>query len=295
MSQQHTLNRPIESTPDDSLLGKATLYPESYQPDVLFPIPRQPNREKLPVPLNRVALGVDWWHVFEVSWLSATGKPMVAIARLAFPANSPCIIESKSLKLYFNSLNFKTFDSAVALADLIVSDLSPVAGAKVGCDILPVDALLPVSIQQWQPASLCLDDFEPAIPYSWNQSIPADTLLGSTSHTTKNQPEDYWYYSHLLRSQCPVTGQPDWGTLQIRIQGVAPDPAALLAYVLSYRQHQDFHEQCVESIFADLWTILQPEKLMVSANYTRRGGLDINPCRVSHLDWLPPPMRLSRQ
>lgn len=268
-----------------SLLGKDTTYPDTYSPDILFPIARAASRSAYShVP--GVAQGVDWWHVFEVSWLDEQQKPQVAIGRLSIPASSEFLIESKSLKLYFNSLNFKNFSNADAFISCVEQDLSRVAQAPVTLTLLHVNSLPVSSI-----SGICLDDETP----SAIRAEPDASLLQFDVNAISQKSQEIALFSHLLRSNCPVTGQPDWGSVFIRYQGIKPCYSALLAYIISYRRHSGFHEQCVEQMFADIWQQLQPEKLMVYAAYTRRGGLDINPCRVSHIEWLPAPIRLARQ
>ena len=268
---------------EHSLLGKDTNYPTAYQPDVLFPISRAPARENY-AHVDAIQQGKDWWHIFEISWLNHAGIPQVAIGRLTLPASSPNLIESKSLKLYFNSMNFTQFDSQDAFIATVEKDLSVVVQAPVTIDLFQADDLAIT-----QPEGICIDELSP----ERLENHPDASLL---KLDTEN-PEDIevQLYSHLLRSNCPVTGQPDWGTVFIRYQGKKPCYRNLLAYIISYRQHNGFHEQCVEQIFADIWQILQPEKLMVYATYTRRGGLDINPVRVSDESWMPSPIRLARQ
>lgn len=267
---------------ESSLLGQDTQYPQQYSPQVLFPIARQPARESY-AHIAGIQQGFDWWHVFEISWLDESGKPQVAIARLQIPASSPNLIESKSLKLYFNSFNFERMSRECFIAT-VEQDLSLTAGAAIKMELMSVDGLAMSS-----PQGICLDDTTPS--QIDDQPNPALLKFDATHQDVIEQQ----YYSHLLRSNCPVTNQPDWGTIFIRYRGKKPCEQALLAYIISYRQHNGFHEQCVEHIFADIWTKLQPEKLMVYAAYTRRGGLDINPCRVSDLSWLPMPVRLARQ
>ena len=267
---------------EHSLLGQDTQYPQQYCPQVLFPIAREASRQNY-ADIAGIQQGVDWWHVFEISWLDETGKPQVAIARLQIPASSPNLIESKSLKLYFNSFNFERMRREQFIAT-VEQDLTRVAGATVQITLFSVDELA-IS----QPQGICLDDFQPhTLDYQPNPALLK--LDVQHQHVIEQQ-----YYSHLLRSNCPVTNQPDWGTIFIRYRGKKPCEQALLTYIISYRQHNGFHEQCVEHIFADIWTLLQPEQLMVYAAYTRRGGLDINPCRVSDVSWLPTPIRLARQ
>lgn len=268
---------------EHSLLGKDTQYPSTYQPDILFPIARAQARSSY-AHIEGIQQGKDWWHVFEISWLNAQGIPQVAVGRLTLPASSPNLIESKSLKLYFNSLNFTQFDSESAFVATVEKDLSAAAGATVTIQLFKVDAL---TIDQ--PEGICIDDLVP----DRLENQPDASLLSLDRENMDNL--EIQLYSHLLRSNCPVTGQPDWGTVFIRYQGKKPCYRSLLAYIISYRQHNGFHEQCVEQIYADIWQNLQPEKLMVYAAYTRRGGLDINPCRVSDLTWMPRPIRLARQ
>lgn len=268
---------------EQSLLGKDTNYPTEYQPDVLFPISRAPARENY-AHVDAIQQGKDWWHVFEISWLNAVGIPQVAIGRIALPASSPNLIESKSLKLYFNSLNFTTFNSKDAFIQTVEQDLSRVAEAEVTLELFQVDEL-----EVSKPEGISIDDLVP----ERLENHPNANLLALDLENS--QEGEIQLYSHLLRSNCPVTGQPDWGTVFIRYQGKKPCYKSILAYIISYRQHNGFHEQCVEQMFADIWQQLKPEKLMVYATYTRRGGLDINPCRVSDSTWMPRPIRLARQ
>lgn len=268
---------------EHSLLGKDTNYPTAYQPDVLFPISRAPARENY-AHVEGVQQGKDWWHVFEISWLNMSGVPQVAIGRITLPASSPNLIESKSLKLYFNSLNFAKFESKEAFIATVEKDLSKAAEADITLALFHVDDL-----DITKPEGICIDDLTP----NRLENHPDASLLALD--TSSDEEVEVNLYSHLLRSNCPVTGQPDWGTVFIRYYGNQPCYESILAYIISYRQHNGFHEQCVEQIFADIWQNLKPQKLMVYATYTRRGGLDINPCRVSDLTWMPRPIRLARQ
>ena len=268
---------------EHSLLGKDTNYPTEYQPDILFPIARAQSRENY-ANVEGIQQGKDWWHVFEISWLNHAGIPQVAIGRLTLPAASPNLIESKSLKLYFNSMNFTKFDSKDAFKATVEKDLSAAAGAPVTIDLFHADG-----VEVSKPEGFCIDELIPA----QLENHPNAALLALDAAQDENI--EVQFYSHLLRSNCPVTGQPDWGTVFIRYQGKKPSYESILAYIISYRQHNGFHEQCVEQIYADIWQNLKPEKLMVYAAYTRRGGLDINPCRVSDLTWMPRPIRLARQ
>lgn len=267
-----------------SLLGKETNYPTTYQPEILFPISRAPAREQY-ADIEGIYKGKDWWHVFEISWLNLKGIPQVAIGRITLPASSANLIESKSLKLYFNSMNFTAFESSEAFIATVEKDLSQAAQANVTLTLFQVDELDVV-----KPQGICIDDQQPE-----GLVDHPDASLLALDESGLAENVEVQLYSHLLRSNCPVTGQPDWGTVFIRYQGKKPCYRSILAYIISYRQHNGFHEQCVEQIFADIWQNLKPEKLMVYAAYTRRGGLDINPCRVSDETWMPSPIRLARQ
>lgn len=270
----------------DSALGQATEYPTQYDPAILFPIARAEGRVALGSSAPEgISLGVDVWHVFELSWFDEIGKPIVAIGRLTVPAYSPFLIESKSLKLYFNSLNFKHFANDTHLIQLVVQDLSKVADAQVQFELLNVDDLA-----THLPQGICIDDLDMTV-----SPAPNETNASLLTLESSNEIVEETLYSNLLRSNCPVTGQPDWGTVFIRYRGAKLCSASLLTYLISYRQHSGFHEQCVEQIFADIWQFLKPESLAVHAQYTRRGGLDINPCRSSDPLWLPIVKRLARQ
>lgn len=275
-----------------SMLGKDTQYPTQYQPDVLFPIAREPSRSNY-AHVDGIRQGKDWWHIFEISWLDANGIPQVAIGRMSLNADSPMLLESKSLKLYFNSMNFTRFTTTQDFIQTVEQDLSAAAQSPVSLQLFHVDEL-----EITQAQGICLDQ----LPVEHYSSEPDASLLKldreaqpAGSAEPNQESNEIQVYSHLLRSNCPVTGQPDWGTLFIRYQGQSPCLKSLLSYIISFRQHNGFHEQCVEQIFADIWTHLAPEKLMVYAAYTRRGGLDINPCRVSDPAWLVTPIRLARQ
>ncbi|MDP3814884.1 NADPH-dependent 7-cyano-7-deazaguanine reductase QueF [Pseudomonas sp.] len=258
---------------EDSPLGKASEYIATYTPSLLFPIPRAPKWAELGLSAETLPYqGVDFWNCFELSWLLPSGKPVVAIGEFAIPADSPHIIESKSFKLYLNSLNQTVFaDNAEVLA-VLVKDLSAAAGKPVG---VRLRSLAEVTAEGVVSApGLCIDELDVAIS---NYVQPQPELLRCDSTRTVEES----LHSHLLKSNCPVTGQPDWGTVVVQYRGAALDHASLLAYLVSFRQHADFHEQCVERIFLDLQRLLKPEQLTVYARYVRRGGLDINPYRSS--------------
>lgn len=271
------------NTPHDSLLGREVAYPSHYDPKLLFPIARAGARAELG--LDGAALpftGHDRWHAYELGWLDLRGKPQVATATLTVPADSPNLIESKSLKLYLNSLNAARFASVGQVCAQVAQDLSAQAGAPVavtpGLPVLGHDshALLLDTLE------LDIDDYGPPNPAYL--SAAGDTVTETL-------------VSHLLKSNCPVTGQPDWGSVVLRYTGPRIDRPGLLRYLVSFRDHAGFHEQCVERIFADLAARCAPARLSVEARYTRRGGLDINPWRVTPgwEDQAPAPLRELRQ
>ena len=258
---------------EDSPLGKSSEYIATYTPSLLFPIPRTAKWAELGLSAETLPYqGVDFWNCFELSWLLPSGKPVVAMGEFAIPADSPNIIESKSFKLYLNSLNQSVFSSADELVTVLVQDLSAAAGKTVG---VRVRSLAEVTADGMQAApGTCIDELDVAIS---NYAQPQPELLRCDAARVVEES----LHSHLLKSNCPVTGQPDWGTLVVQYRGLALDHASLLAYLVSFRQHADFHEQCVERIFLDLQRLLKPEHLTVYARYVRRGGLDINPYRSS--------------
>ena len=282
--------KPLET---HGILGQSTHYPKTYAPDMLYPIPRALGRAKLALPADALSIGMDWWQVFEMSWLNSHGISQVAMARLAIPATSDYIVESKSLKLYFNSLNFTEFDNQQAVKATVEKDLSACLKTDVTLEIFEVNIAnsLPISAPQGDCIDNALDNSDKKI------AIVSDVDPSSltVAHQGASNSQLQILHSHLLRSNCPVTNQPDWGTLEIQIDSQPIDRAGLLEYILSFRQHNGFHEQCVEQIFSDLTQVFAPKTLMVRAWYTRRGGIDINPCRVSDISLLPPPSRLNRQ
>ena len=282
--------KPLET---HGILGQSTSYPKTYAPDMLYPIPRALGRANLALPADALSIGMDWWQVFEMSWLNLHGISQVAMARLAIPATSDYIVESKSLKLYFNSLNFTEFDNQQAVKAAVEKDLSACLKTDVTLEIFEVNIAnsLPISAPQGDCIDNALDNSDKKI------AIVSDVDPSSltVAHQGASDSQLQILHSHLLRSNCPVTNQPDWGTLEIQIDSQPIDRAGLLEYILSFRQHNGFHEQCVEQIFSDLTQAFAPKTLMVRAWYTRRGGIDINPCRVSDISLLPPPSRLNRQ
>ncbi len=271
---------------EHSPLGKSSEYIATYSPELLFPIPRATKWAELGLSAETLPYrGVDYWNCFELSWLLPSGKPVVAIGEFAIPADSPNIIESKSFKLYLNSLNQSVFATAQALVEVLEQDLSATAGKPVTVRVRSLDEAAHEGLSAL-PGS-CIDDLDVSIS---NYAAPQPELLDCDP----TQIVEQRLHSHLLKSNCPVTGQPDWGSVVVEYRGAALDPASLLAYLVSFRQHADFHEQCVERIFLDLQQRLQPEYLTVYARYVRRGGLDINPYRTT-LAEVPANRRLVRQ
>ena len=271
---------------EHSPLGKSSEYLDTYTPSLLFPIPRAAKWAELGLTAETLPYRwVDVWNCFELSWLLPSGKPVVAIGEFAIPADSPNIIESKSFKLYLNSLNQTVFEKREALQETLARDLSAAAAAPVSVRLRSL-----ADVQAEGIAGLpgqCIDELEMAIE---RYAHPSPELLRCDPERRVEEV----LHSNLLKSNCPVTGQPDWGSLVVDYRGPALDPASLLAYVVSFRQHADFHEQCVERIFLDLQRLLQPESLTVYARYVRRGGLDINPYRSTEAV-IPENRRLVRQ
>ena len=279
------------------ILGEQTTdYPTEYSPETLYPIARSMGRDVIGWQDDKLKVGVDWWHAFELSWLNQQGISQVAMARFGIPASSPYIVESKSLKLYLNSINFTEFASWEEVQILIAKDLSACVQADVQVELFTLgDTESELLIAQ--PNGICIDK---ALADSTDKIAltlhPDASLLNSNNKENDSDSQAYTFYSNLLRSNCPVTNQPDWGTLAVSItSNKTVDEAGMLRYILSFRQHNGFHEQCVEQIFADLSQYYEPSELMVRAWYTRRGGIDINPCRVSDMALLPSPSRLIRQ
>lgn len=270
------------NTPSDSSLGREVRYPDQYDPGLLFAIPRRAAREQIGI--DEAALpfvGHDRWHAYELSWLDAGGLPQAAVATFCVPCTSPNLIESKSFKLYLNSLNGRRFDTAAQLRACLVHDLSACAGAAVSVDFELPPMVAASAAQSIDRQQLVIDCYGPP---------QADYLTADTADVVEEV-----LTSGLLKSNCPVTGQPDWASVDIAYRGPAIDRAGLLRYLVSFRNHAEFHEQCVERIFADIQARCMPEWLSVHARYTRRGGLDINPVRLSAGAPLPAPSRDQRQ
>ncbi len=270
-------------------LGQATQYPDQYDPSLLFQIPRSENRLKLNIKAGQALpfVGIDIWNAFELSWLNTKGKPQIALAEFQIPADSPNMIESKSFKLYLNSLNNARFADEQEVRERLVADLSAAAGSKITARIQANETIAKKGIQEM--GGVLLDRLDIEI----DPHIPADpTLLGINEDFG---PIEQCLVSHLLKSNCPVTGQPDWASVQIRYQGRPILEEGLLRYLIGFRQLGEFHEHCVETIFSDIKRECKPDKLSVYARYTRRGGLDINPFRTDHNAPWPDNTRHARQ
>ena len=261
-----------ENQPEQSLLGKPATYAAHYDSSLLFPIPRLNKRLELGLHANMPLpfFGMDIWNAYEVSWLNLRGKPQVAIATIMAPADSPNIIESKSFKLYLNSYNQTKLAGTEALLSLLQADLSAGFGAPVQVSLTLQENFSRLKMQELDGMLLDRLDLEIDI------YTPNPLLLKADQQAA---PVEEILVSHLLKSNCLVTGQPDWGSVQIHYVGAPIDQESLLRYLIGFREHNEFHEQCVERIFIDLMRQCQPQKLSVYARYTRRGGLDINPWR----------------
>jgi 7-cyano-7-deazaguanine reductase len=287
---------PPANTPEGSQLGKASAYKDQYDPSLLFPLPRAAKREEIGVQVKKGStlpfLGADLWTAYELSWLNPRGKPQVAIAHVTVPCETPNIVESKSFKLYLNSFNNSQFADADEVKVRLRMDLSEAVwrgsgkSGFVGLRLLTPEQFDQEPIHELDGLSIDRLDVE------CTQYQPAPELL---SAAFDEQPVTETLTSSLLKSNCLVTGQPDWGSVQISYSGPQIDQAGLLQYLVSFRQHNEFHEQCVERIYMDVMRRCKPTKLTVYARYTRRGGLDINPWRSSHPQTLPPNVRTARQ
>jgi 7-cyano-7-deazaguanine reductase len=264
-------------------LGKATEYKEIYTPDLLQAVPRSMNRVELNLTVALPFSGTDRWNGYELSWLNSKGKPQVAIMRCEVPASSPHLVESKSFKLYLNSFNQSHFDCIKSVAEALTKDLSQCAGEQV-----KVTLFKPTEFPQMQIGNfnaLSIDDLDIEVK---------DYYLEPSNLTVAGEQVEETLTSDLLKSNCLITNQPDWGSVFIRYQGQQINHEGLLRYLISFRQHNEFHEQCVERIFCDIMANCKPNKLSVYARYTRRGGLDINPFR-SNFEQIYPEVRLARQ
>lgn len=268
----------------DIPLGKPTDYPQRYDPGLLAPMPRQPAREAMGLDGPLPFVGEDVWNGYEFSWLNPRGLPQVAGIRLRIDAASPCIVESKSMKLYLNGFGQTRYSSRAAVVETLRQDLAGAFGAEVDVAMRDLGDLEPASERL---PGVPLDRLDIAVE-DYQRNL---TLLSSDAAAA---PVTETLHTHLFRSLCPVTGQPDWASLMVAYTGPPVDHAGLLRYLVSYRNHQAFHEATVEQIFVDLKLRCRCERLMVTGSFLRRGGIDINPVRASEPGWSPPP-RLARQ
>ena len=267
-------------------LGHSVAYPNRYDPGLLFSIPRATNRALLGIGAELPFHGIDIWNAYELSWLDQRGKPEVALAELRFSAASPNIAESKSLKLYLNSFSAERVGVADALHARLVEDLSHASGAPVAVVLTSPNEF--GNVQRGELDGMSIDG-QPLAIDEYSPPNPMHLRLAAGARYVEES-----LVSHLLKSNCPVTGQPDWASVQVRYCGAAIDRAGLLRYLVSFRNHAEFHEHCVERIFVDVMQRCAPARLSVHARYTRRGGLDINPWRASAGE-TPPNLRGARQ
>ena len=280
------------NTPEQSQLGKSSSYVDQYDAALLFPIARRSKRDEIGLTGTLPFFGADLWTAYELSWLNPRGKPQLALARITVPAESTHIVESKSVKLYLNSFNNSVFADADAVQTRLREDLSAAVwqGGAVMSSV-GVQLVLPQDFDK-EPVheldGLNLDRLD----LECSHYQPAPELLTAQLNEA---PVTETLTSQLLKSNCLVTGQPDWGSVRISYTGPQIDQAGLLQYIVSFRNHNEFHEQCVERIFMDIWRVCKPSKLEVYARYTRRGGVDINPWRTSHPMAAPVNIRTARQ
>ncbi len=273
------MNTPPPATPQSSPLGQSVTYASRYDAGLLFPIARALGRAELGITGAPPFRGVDLWNAYELSWLDARGKPQVALAEFRVPADSPSIVESKSFKLYLNGFNQERIGDAAALRAVLERDLSAAAGAPVEVTLMLPARFAQLAFGELEGESIdgldvAIDDYGPPNPVHLRLADDA-ALVEET------------LVSDLLKSNCPVTGQPDWASVAIRYRGRRVDRAGLLRYLVSFREHSGFHEQCVERIHVDLMRAWAPDWLEVYARYTRRGGLDINPWRSNRAGTVP--------
>jgi 7-cyano-7-deazaguanine reductase len=272
------------SSVNDAPLGRKIGHAPHYHPGHLFPISRKEGRKSLDIEARLPFYGVDIWNAYEVSWLDSRGKPEIGMLEIRFPCHTEKLIESKSLKLYLNSFNQTRFFSAEAVVSFIKSDLSEASGGRVSVLLIAASEFHRKSISSL-PKAVCIDE----VPIEIDRyQVTPDFLAARGSRVEER------LFSRLLRTKCPVTGQPDWADLFIAYSGPQIDPQGLLRYVVSFREHAGFHENCVEQIYMDILRRCKPEKLSVYARFTRRGGIDINPFRAS-FHGIPDNMRCARQ
>ena len=280
------------NSPDNSPLGKASPYADQYDASLLFPIARADKRAEIGAGGQPPFFGADLWTAYELSWLNPRGKPQVALVQFTIPGETPNIVESKSFKLYLGSFTNTRMDSADAVRQRLREDLSEAVwrgsetASTIGVRLIEPEQFDRQPIHELDGLRLDRLDLD------CDRYTPAPELLTAAFDEA---PVSEVLTSDLLKSNCLVTGQPDWGSVQIAYSGPQIDQAGLLRYIVSFRNHNEFHEQCVERIFMDIWRRCRPTKLTVYARYTRRGGLDINPWRTSHPGAVPASVRTARQ
>ena len=291
------------NSPEQSELGKASRYVDQYDPTVLFPIQRQVKRDEIGIRNPLPFMGADLWTAYELSWLTPRGKPQVALANMTVPCETPYIVESKSFKLYLNSFNNTRFESFAVVRERLALDIGAAAWGefdkKVGVTLIDIAQAAIENIagnSQVRVPALHIAELEGTnldrLDIECTHYTPAPELLTAAFD---EKPVEEMLCSQLLKSNCLVTGQPDWGSVQIKYSGPQIDQAGLLRYIVSFRNHNEFHEQCVERMYTDIMARCKPAKLSVYARYTRRGGLDINPWRTSYPQGLPSNVRTARQ
>ncbi|WP_159819532.1 NADPH-dependent 7-cyano-7-deazaguanine reductase QueF [Colwellia sp. 20A7] len=275
-------------------LGKATEYCSEYNPNLLQGVPRSLNRDDLSLVSNTLPfIGEDIWYGYELSWLNNKGKPIVAVAEFRFACTSPNLVESKSFKLYLNSFNQSKFSSFDEVKKILIKDLSATAGIQAQVTLFPVEQCPALAIKVSGREITCIDEADITVDnyqytaelLKYAQTDASSEVSSSDTCPVKTVSENL--VSHLLKSNCLITNQPDWASVYISYEGAPIDHSILLQYLISFRQHNEFHEQCVERIFCDLQEYCQLSKLTVFARYTRRGGLDINPFRSTHIAYAP--------
>ncbi len=280
-------------SPEQSPLGQRSAYIDQYDPSLLFPLPRSTKRDELGLVAGQLPFfGADLWTAYELSWLNLRGKPQVTLVSFTIPCETPNIVESKSFKLYLNSFNNARFATADEVRAKLVADISEAVwrgaphSATVGVRMIAPEQFDAQPLHELDGLSLDRLDIE------CDRYEPAPDLLTAQMD---EPPVTETLTSNLLKSNCLVTGQPDWGSVRISYNGPQINQEHLLQYIVSFRNHNEFHEQCVERMFMDIWTRCKPMRLTVYARYTRRGGLDINPLRTSHPMALPANVRTARQ
>lgn len=267
-------------------LGKSTAYRDIYDASLLQPVPRSLNRDPLGLDANNLPFhGADIWTLYELSWLNNNGLPQVAVGHVSIDSTSVNLVESKSFKLYLNSFNQSRFASWDEVQQTLTRDLRHCAQGDVEVVLHRLQDIEGQAVAAF--AGECIDEQPITIE---NYDFNAAYLDGAAGE----QIVEEMLVSHLLKSNCLITHQPDWGSVQICYRGPQIDREKLLRYLVSFRNHNEFHEQCVERIFNDILRFCRPQTLSVYARYTRRGGLDINPWRTN-TDFTPATGRLVRQ